>query len=142
MHPTAPIPLEYYAVPGSAGYFICKAQYQKNTLNLVIDTGASVTVLDRNRILQIQPHLITQASEKNILGLGWHTGSALQALIPEIRLAHKVLHQMDVVLLDFNPINQKMAVWEMPRLDGLLGNDVLLQMGAIINLPNRRIEFA
>jgi len=120
-----------------SGYLAVRVTAAGSKLRLILDTGAPVTCLDPER---------TKA-----INLKWHK---LRASLPERDPEWDTSKECELDGLDFGAfktgpvragehrvaaVNQWLAVYRDPPVDGVLGGDVLTACSAWIDYPGRRL---
>lgn len=97
---------------------------------LVIDTGASKTILDSNLgLLEVRPEMDKEPFSSGLGGeLTIHFCE-----VDSFALGTFVLEQMTFAMVDLSAVNNAYEKVVDTRVIGLLGSDLLLKHGAIIN---------
>jgi predicted aspartyl protease len=113
----------------------------RKKLRMLVDTGASKTVFDRDRLQRRFPHLELQAMEARTTGLGTRDFPGALVHIPALKLEGIALPVHQVVVLDLGHVNTSYAVLGFKPIDGVLGSDVLKKIGAVIHFPNQKLYF-
>lgn len=117
------------------------AEINGNSARLVIDTGASKTVLDSTSAaaLGVEP---TRQGEDSAMGCGLgETGVAAQpARLASLQLEQVDLGELDVSLVDMSHVNAGLAKAGAARIDGVLGADVLIEREAIIRYASQTLH--
>jgi hypothetical protein len=102
---------------------------------LLIDTGASKTVFDSERILQfVKPEKITEQELKSV-GLGVEDMQTQSAKVKRIKLGKLTLSKLEVAVLPIGHVNNTYQQVQLPPIDGVLGSDFLMKYKAVINYP-------
>lgn len=107
-----------------------KGQY-KVINNVVIDTGASSSIISPDCVDDIGIYADVNDRIMQYYGVGGSTHSAFIKQIDEIKIGSKSIKNIDI---DFGLIDST------GEINGLIGLDVLINIGAIINLENLTIE--
>lgn len=107
-----------------------KGQY-KAINNVVIDTGASSSIISPDCVDDIGIYADVNDRIMQYYGVGGSTHSAFIKQIDEIKIGSKSIKNIDI---DFGLIDST------GEINGLIGLDVLINIGAIINLENLTIE--
>lgn len=107
-----------------------KGQY-KAINNVVIDTGASSSIISPDCVDDIDIYADVNDRIMQYYGVGGSTHSAFIKQIDEIKIGSKSIKNIDI---DFGLIDST------GEINGLIGLDVLINIGAIINLENLTIE--
>lgn len=107
-----------------------KGQY-KAINNVVIDTGASSSIISPDCVDDIGIYADVNDRIMQYYGVGGSTHSAFIKQIDEIKIGSKSIKNINI---DFGLIDST------GEINGLIGLDVLINIGAIINLENLTIE--
>lgn len=115
---------------GSLIYLTCKINKKK--VNLIIDTGASRTCIDRscyeNIVLGTDKHIL----KKNVktAGVGDNQIKSKLVQVDEIKFNRLEIRNFVIVVTDLSNIN--VVLGNKLRIDGVLGNDILEEYKAVI----------
>jgi len=101
--------------------------------NMIIDTGASRTVFDLKRITHYQPDAEIRKNNKIFSGIGAGNIDTYLTTINTFQLGEAKIRDMAVVLFDLKVINQSYAMFDLPKIDGVLGGDILKAKNAVID---------
>lgn len=102
---------------------------------LLIDTGASKTVFDSERILQfVKPEKITEQELKSV-GLGVEDMQTQSAKVKRLKIGKLNLSKLEVAVLPIGHVNNTYHQVQLPPIDGVLGSDFLMKYKAVINYP-------
>lgn len=120
---------------------VIHAQSGEEGLDLILDTGASHSVItpqsvERLALETTSAHpLFPDAAEP---GVG---SEAIQfARIPHLEIGTLVLDDVDVAVMDMEPLNARIQRLFNRRVDGALGFNVLASYRVTIDFPAQRIE--
>ena len=105
--------------------------------NALIDTGASRTVIDLNRLTFYAGNPETRQHGKPCYGVGAGQIQSFVTTLHVFTIGNKTLENFEVVSIDLGPINQNYAMFDLPRIDMVLGSDLLLKFGAIIDYSRK-----
>ena len=108
--------------------------------NVLIDTGASRTVMDLSRARKYLGDLAIKPFHKSFTGMGSGAIETYFATIPEVHIGRHNLTEMEVVLIDLSPLNQSYAMEDLPRIDMVMGGDWLLKLDAVIDYQNKTLK--
>ena len=100
---------------------------------LILDTGASRTVFDMNRIHQYISDPTFQANEQLSTGLGTNSMESNIFQMDSFILGEMQIKDYETVAIDMSHINQTYSMLEMPHIDGVLGGDILMTFHAKID---------
>jgi hypothetical protein len=109
----------------------------------IIDTGASKSVMDIN--LKEHYTSLDPENEEELLSAGINQGMVDTAVgvLKYLALgAQLVLRDQKVALIDLAHVNQIYSRYSDYKIAGLIGGDVLKQLGTIINYADLEIHFS
>ena len=134
------IPFEILTLEGDGHHIILEVEILDKPFKMVLDTGASKTVLDRETLSQsgIQDeHLINT----NILssGLGTNQMKSFMFDLPTLKIGKWQCKNLQVAVLDLSSINYAYSQMNFSPVVGVLGGDILLNYGAVINYKKRSL---
>ncbi|MBE8714553.1 retroviral-like aspartic protease family protein [Sphingobacterium hungaricum] len=142
------IPLEIINLEGDGFHILVDVHLLDKTFKMVLDTGASKTVLDKNTLIEagIQDE---DFESTNIIstGLGTNSMESFMLKIPELRLENWLIKNHLTAVLDLSTINYAYNQMNFSPVVGVLGGDILRQYGAVIDykkktltLTNRKLK--
>lgn len=135
------IPFEILTLQQEGFHLILHIEILDKKFKMVLDTGASKTVLDRNTLLEAgidEQKLI----ETSILssGLGTNEMQSSVYTLPYLKIGEWSCKKFEVAVLDLSSINYAYAQIHAEPVVGVLGGDILFKYGAIINYKNRTLK--
>lgn len=135
------IPFEILKLQEQGFHIILHIELLDKEFKMVLDTGASKTVLDRHTLLNsgIQEEKLTNT---NILssGLGTNEMQSHTFTLPYLKIGDWVINNFDVAVLDLSSINFAYHQMNVDPVVGVLGGDILVQYGAIVNYKNNTLQ--
>ncbi len=132
----AKVPLKYLKIDNEGVHLMVIGLVNRLKANILIDTGASRTVFDLNRIKHYQNGTEPRKNNKFFSGIGASNIDTYLAKISLLELGEMKINEIEVVLFDLKVINQSYAVFDLPRIDGVLGGDLLKAYNAVIDYKN------
>ncbi len=105
--------------------------------NILLDTGASKTIMDIQRVSYYLANPEIKAYDKPVMGMGNDKIESWTTRLSEFSIGTFSLSDLPVVLVDLKPINGSYAVYDLPRIDMVLGGDLLMYLKAIIDYQNK-----
>lgn len=100
---------------------------------LLIDTGASKTVFDTERVLRFtEAHKIEHHELKSV-GLGVSDMETQMATLKNICVGKLKIRKMQVAILPIAHVNQTYNQLKLPEIDGVLGSDFLMKYKAVLD---------
>ncbi|GAA4140214.1 hypothetical protein GCM10022216_19110 [Sphingobacterium kyonggiense] len=134
------IPFERINLQADGYHIITEVRLFDKTFKLVIDTGASKTVLDKTTLLESG---IAEDNFENTdilsTGLGTNSMESFMLTIPEIKLQDWNIKNFTVAVLDLSSINFAYNQIGLEPVIGVLGGDILQQYGAIIDYKKQTL---
>jgi predicted aspartyl protease len=126
------------------GYHIfIDALINGGTARLLIDTGASRTVFDEERIkafLTRKNHRFKRFGKLST-GLGTNTMKSRSIILEEFRLGGTVFKDYQAVVLNMEHVNQSYSMLGQNQIDGVLGGDLLFQLKVKIDYQKKLISW-
>ena len=127
------IPIETILIEDDGSHLILKTKINGKNANLLIDTGASRTVFDQERIRQFVTDKSFVQHDKLSTGLGTNSMPTSVVTIKSFHLGDLHLQNFSAVLLDLQHVNTTYDKLGHDAIDGVLGNDILVRYDAEIN---------
>jgi hypothetical protein len=125
------VPFELVELETGTYHILVKAEFGgENDGWWVIDTGASKSVIDQNRV-ELYRH--DDTSGISAKGLGKDVVETGSGIIPEIRFKGISYGTLNVATVDLFHINSEYSKFSDKRIIGLLGSDFLLKNNATIS---------
>jgi len=132
------IPLEILNLEDDGFHLLVDVQIFNKLFKAVVDTGASRTVLDK---ITVEEYIDAEAlllSDKLSAGLGTNSMESYMLTIPELTIGPLSIPDFDVAVLDLSMINIAYEKIEALPVIGVIGGDVMMRYGAVIdyNFPD------
>ena len=124
----------YVGIPTTrlkSGHYQAMAQVGDQRLSLIIDSGASTSVLDNASAVRLR--LPLRRTRTRISGLGAPAQRALSARLDDVRLGSLRLDSLPVMVLDLSHVNQSLRDEGIELADGVIGADLLVQREAVLD---------
>lgn len=126
------------------GYHIfIEALINGGTARLLIDTGASRTVFDEERIkafLTTKKHRFKRFSKLST-GLGTNTMKSHSIILEEFGLGETIFKDYQAVVLNMEHVNQSYQMLGQKEIDGVLGGDLLNKLRVVIDYSRKEIRW-
>jgi len=107
---------------------------------LLIDTGASKTVFDRERIKKFVDEKEFFLNEKLSTGLGTSTMQTHSVTVKKFQLGQLTIKNYNSILLDLSHVNDSYHKLDLPEIDGVLGSDLMVQYQAVIDYKAKELK--
>ncbi len=127
-----PIPIRFVKIESAGVHLAVSGLVNGNLANILIDTGASQTVFDKNRIHLFSEQTEFESAEKLSKGLGTDSMEGFKFNILQFILGELVLENYEIVSLDLSHINASYDELHLPPIDMVLGGDFLMKYAASI----------
>lgn len=131
------LPIEVNAIQGDGYHAFVEIRIGRKKLRMLVDTGASRTVFDEDKISEIIPNENFETIEQLSAGLGTSSAPGKSTIIPNLRLGELKLRNYETVILDLSHVNVLYRSIGLPELVGVLGSDLLLKFHAIIDFGEK-----
>ena len=135
------VPFRLLSIEEEGFHVMIKGKINGMEANLLIDTGASRTIFD----LAAVDRFINQAQLKKKEGIAAGVGSenldSFLFTIEALELGEVTLHNYEAVAIDLSSIHDNYETLKLPRIDGVIGGDLLVHLKATINYRLRKIRF-
>ena len=135
---TLKIPIRIIPLEANGFHLFIDAALNGKNANMLVDTGASKTVFDINRILKFtgKRKKTFKLFENHSTGLGTNTMESHFTTIKEFCVSGLKLNNYNAILLDMSHVNQSYKMLKQKAIDGVLGSDLLMKYKAVIDYKN------
>lgn len=135
------IPLTLLNLQEEGYHLLIEVSLFDQNFNMVVDTGASKTVLDRDTLLSSGiDESALQDTDILSTGLGTNSMSSQFLSLPQLSIGDWNVKNMQVAVLDLSAINYAYEQMKFPQVIGVLGGDILHPYGAIINYKKKSLQ--
>ena len=117
-----------------SGHYQAMAQVDGQRLSLIIDSGASTSILDNATAVRLD--LPLRRSSTRVSGLGASAQRALSATLDDVRLGGLRLDSLAVMVLDLSHVNQSLRDEGIELADGVIGADLLAERKAVFDFTS------
>ena len=117
-----------------SGHYQASVNADGQQLLLIVDSGASTSVLDNASAVRLGLRL--RRSRARISGLGAAAQRAHRATLEDVRIGALRLDSLPVVVLDLSHVNQSLQNEGIEIADGVIGADLLAQRGAVFDFTS------
>lgn len=126
------VPIRFNQIESSGVHIAVSGFVNGNLANILIDTGASQTVFDRNRIFLFSDQTEFEKAEKLSKGLGTDSMEGFKFTIAQFIIGELLLNDFELVALDLAHINASYRELGLAPIDLVLGGDFLRKHQASI----------
>ena len=121
------------------GHFSIEGAAADESLDLIVDTGASHTVLDVERAARFG--LTTEDRGSRATGVGMSSQSVQSGRLANVTFGLVRFDSLRVSVLDLSPVNRVLRRMGNDPVDGIIGADVLMARRAVIDYGNLGLYF-
>ncbi len=139
---TTHITIENILIEDDGFHLLMKAKINGKVARLLIDTGASRTVFDLERIQHYVSQKFFADHDKLSTGLGTDSMPTSTVNLSSLKIGELTLRDFPVVLLDLKHVNSAYDKLGHDAIDGVLGNDILVRYKAVINYKKLMLTLA
>ncbi len=131
--PTHKIQLELAEIDRKNYHIFLNVSVGKKHCRLLLDTGASKTVLDAKRVLQfVKPAHILKHESKSV-GLGTADMETSTAKLRNVQMGQVRFASLSIAVLPLGHVNEAYQMIGLPFIDGVLGSDFLVKYKCVID---------
>jgi hypothetical protein len=108
-------------------HLLVKCKIGKQPVNLIVDTGASHTCIDKTLIQNVFHDILLTPSDTRNVGLGGSDWQGLTAIVPDFKIGRRQFAPYLVHIIDFQVINAAYEQMKLPGVHGILGCDFCIK---------------
>ena len=127
------IPLKLLSIDNDGYHLLASLKINNKKALVIIDTGASRSVFDKERIKRFVQKRSKKIKDKLSTGLGTNTMQSHQITFRSISIGKLKLKDYVTVLLDLSHVNNSYRQLGMNEIDGVIGSDILQKHHAVID---------
>ncbi len=131
------IPLKIISIQERGFHALLKIKINGKSARMVLDTGASQTVLDKNRVHRFVDEKKFEKNEALSTGLGTNSMESHIVHIRKIQLGELLIKDSTLILLDLAIVNSSYEQIGMKPVDGIVGSDILVHHRAVIDFQKK-----
>jgi len=135
------VPLEILNLHDDGFHLLVEVFVFGQPFKAVLDTGASKTVFDKTTVENYIDKETLLLSDKLSTGLGTNTMESFTLTVPDLRIGNLHILDMEIAVLDLSMINHAYEKLEIGPIIGVVGGDILMQYGAVIDYNQERMFF-
>lgn len=127
---------DYFSIPfriRKSNHLFVQAKINRVKGLFLIDTGASNTCIDSSE--QTLFNLLSKAHKAKASGAGANGMHAEISVNNSIQLGKWKKNGIDIILLDLTHVNIALNEYDLPKVHGIIGSDLLKSHHAIIHYP-------
>ena len=133
------IPIEIIAIEADGFHLMLQVKLNGRDARMLIDTGASRSVFDKERIALLFSGGVPEMEEnmQKSTGLGTSDMPSEAFYLETFCIGELVIRHYPAVVLDMSHVNSSYDMLGLPPIDGVLGSDILQKYGARIDYRSR-----
>lgn len=132
--------LHFIPIDDTGFHIKIKALINGKTAWLIVDTGASKTVLDKNKIEAYLALDTIKSLDQLSSGLGTNTMESGMAEVEKIKLGGLLITKQPVAVLNLENVDIAYSQLQLPLVQGILGGDILQKYHAVINYKKQYLK--
>lgn len=136
------IPIRILPIEHDGYHLLIKVMVNNRKANMLIDTGASKTVFDKNRIGNFVDTTEFDLNDKLSTGLGTNTMQSHITTLKKIKLGDIGISDYKIILLDLSHVNHSYQQLSIKPIDGVIGSDLLNDFKAVIHYGKRVLRLS
>lgn len=134
------VPINIISIEGDGFHLIAEGLINGKSARFVVDTGASRTVFDKERILAYIDNPEFNEKEGLSAGIGGTDISSFIFKLEELSFGELSVKDYQAVAMDLSNVNNSYAMLNIPPVDGVLGGDLLYKHKAVISYKLKKIR--
>ena len=134
------VPINIISIEGDGFHLIAEGMINNKPARFVVDTGASRTVFDKDRILDFIDNPEFNEKEGISAGIGGTDLSSFIFNIEELSFGNLKINDYQAVAMDLSNVNNSYAMLKIPPVDGVLGGDLMKKYQAVINYKLKKMR--
>ena len=120
-------------------HLLINARVNGKAVRMLIDTGASKTVFDKERSARFRSAGTLEEHDKLSTGLGTSTMKSHLSLIQKMTLGKIVVENYQTVIIDLSHVNTAYGQLNQKPIDGVLGSDILKKYKTLIDYGKKQL---
>jgi predicted aspartyl protease len=137
---TTILQIEIFPIEDDGYHLKLNMLINKKNASVIIDTGASRSVFDENRIVEFLGHDELEDQDRLSSGLGTNTMVSKKVKLDSLQLGETVIKDYDATILDLSHVNASYEKLGLEPVDGILGGDILFDFNAVINYKEKTLQ--
>ena len=134
------VPINIISIEGDGFHLIAEGLINGKSARFVVDTGASRTVFDKERILAYIDNPEFNEKEGLSAGIGGTDISSFIFKLEELSFGELSVKDYQAVAMDLSNVNNSYAMLNIPLVDGVLGGDLLYKHKAVISYKLKKMR--
>ena len=134
------VPLQLLDIEGEGFHIMVKGMIHGKEARFLIDTGASRSVFDPNTITDFIDNVAFEKKEGMTAGVGSSDLESATFMIEVFSIGELEIHDYEAVALDLENIHEMYGKLGLPRIDGIIGGDLLKRYKSVINYKGKKLR--
>ncbi len=134
------IPVEIFPIEDDGYHLKVSITINGDTAIMILDTGASRTVFDEERVANFVNHQNIEEHDRLSTGLGTNTMESKKVKLDKIEIGEIVIENYQTAVLDLSHVNQSYEKLGIEPVDGVLGSDILVDYNAVIDYEKKELK--
>ena len=139
---TVKVPLQLINLQNDGFHLLVEVVIFGHPFNVVLDTGASKTVLDKT---SIEKYIATDdllSSDKLSTGLGTNSMESFILYLPSFNIGKLKIENFEAAVLDLSSISAAYESLQLPPVIGVIGGDILQKYKAVIDYNKLELKLS
>jgi hypothetical protein len=133
------LPIRFLKLNDNGSHLLLKAHINGKSARMLVDTGASNTVFDKERLAFFLNGAAYEAEERLSTGLGTNTMESHSAELRKLEFGALKLLNYRVLVLNLSHVNVSYGSMKLKPIDGVLGGDILKKFKATIDYGRKKL---
>jgi hypothetical protein len=134
------VPLQLLDIEGEGFHIMVKGMIHGKEANFLIDTGASRSVFDPKTISNFIDNIQFEKKEGLTAGVGSSDLESSTFRIDVFSIGEMEIFDYEAVALDLENIHEMYGKLGLPRIDGIIGGDLLKRYKTVINYKGKKVR--
>jgi hypothetical protein len=134
------VPIQLLDIEGEGFHIMVRGMIHGKEASFLIDTGASRSVFDPKTITTFIEDIQFEKKEGMSAGVGSSDLESATFVIDSFTVGDLGIHDYEAVALDLENIHEMYDKLGLPRIDGIIGGDLLKQYKAVINYRCKKLR--
>ena len=134
------VPLQLLDIEGEGFHIMVKGMIHGKEANFLIDTGASRSVFDPKTISNFIDDIQFEKKEGLTAGVGSSDLESATFIIDVFSIGEVEICDYEAVALDLENIHEMYGKLGLPRIDGIIGGDLLKRYKSVINYKGKKLR--
>lgn len=133
------VPFRLLFIEGDGYHLSVQLRINGKSAHAIIDTGASKTVFDQERIVHFVKGEQLAENDRLSTGLGTTTMQSQVVHLKKLQIGRLVMKDYSSVVLNLSHVNKTYETLGLQPIDGVLGSDILVQYKAVIDYAKKTL---